>query len=265
MGADLRLDHVVILVRDLDTAIAEWTELGFTVVRGGAHEGSPTHNALIALADGSYLELIARRPGTAGTPPGLAERLLRLEPDEGLADYALLSDDLSATVRAAQERELDLRGPVAMGRTRPDGQEIAWELGFPPTLDLPFLIRDVTPRTFRVPGGAATEHANGAIGVEQIMIEVPDLAQSITHYRALLGTEPAPWTEGDAGPTEFTMIGATPRSSLHPDEFQQLLQQETGAADGAERAAPAQRAPRPVWPNACCAWNPTRAWPTSPS
>lgn len=236
MGADLRLDHVVILVRDLDTAIAEWTDLGFTVVRGGAHEGSPTHNVLIALADGSYLELIARRPGTEGTPPGLAERLLRLEPDEGLADFALLSDDLNAIAQAAHRRGLDLLGPVAMGRTRPDGQQIAWELGFPPTLDLPFLIRDVTPRALRVPGGVATEHANGATGVEQILIEVPDLEQGIARYRALLGTDPVPWEPVDLGPTEFTIV-ATPLSLADPDEFEQLMHQWTTAPSEAERAA----------------------------
>src|SRR2546430_17587272 len=52
------LDHVVIMVPDLEAAIRDYTELGFTVVRGGSHP-TGTHNALIAFPDGAYVELIA--------------------------------------------------------------------------------------------------------------------------------------------------------------------------------------------------------------
>ena len=49
------IDHLVIMVRDLGAAIRDYSELGFTVVPGGSHP-TGTHNALIAFADGSYLE-----------------------------------------------------------------------------------------------------------------------------------------------------------------------------------------------------------------
>ncbi|TMJ30929.1 MAG: VOC family protein, partial [Alphaproteobacteria bacterium] len=52
------IDHLVIMFPDLETAIRDYTELGFTVVRGGSHP-TGTHNALIAFADGAYVELIA--------------------------------------------------------------------------------------------------------------------------------------------------------------------------------------------------------------
>ncbi len=55
----LPLDHVVIAILDLEAAIADYTALGFQVLRGGDHPGRPTHNALVVFADGSYLELIA--------------------------------------------------------------------------------------------------------------------------------------------------------------------------------------------------------------
>ena len=52
------IDHLVVVVPDLDTAIANYTALGFTVVPGGRHPiGS--HNALIAFEDGAYIELLA--------------------------------------------------------------------------------------------------------------------------------------------------------------------------------------------------------------
>jgi catechol 2,3-dioxygenase-like lactoylglutathione lyase family enzyme len=64
----LPLDHVVILVAELERAIADYTTLGFTVQRGGTHAGGSTHNALVGFADGSYLELIAFLRRTAGAP-----------------------------------------------------------------------------------------------------------------------------------------------------------------------------------------------------
>ena len=52
------IDHLVVVVPDLEAGIAAYEGLGFTVVRGGRHPVG-THNALMAFADGSYMELIA--------------------------------------------------------------------------------------------------------------------------------------------------------------------------------------------------------------
>jgi catechol 2,3-dioxygenase-like lactoylglutathione lyase family enzyme len=48
-----RLDHLVILVRDLDQAVREYDVLGFTVTPGGEHTDGLTRNALIPFRDGS--------------------------------------------------------------------------------------------------------------------------------------------------------------------------------------------------------------------
>jgi hypothetical protein len=61
------VDHFVVVVADLETAIRNYTTAGFTVVRGGRHNIG-THNALIAFADGSYLELIAFLNPAGGHP-----------------------------------------------------------------------------------------------------------------------------------------------------------------------------------------------------
>ena len=52
------IDHIVIAVPDLAVASRNYEALGFTVVPGGRHPVG-THNALIAFADGAYIELIA--------------------------------------------------------------------------------------------------------------------------------------------------------------------------------------------------------------
>ena len=54
-----RLDHLVILVDDLDLAAADYERLGFAVTLGGEHADGLTRNALIPFDDGSYFELVS--------------------------------------------------------------------------------------------------------------------------------------------------------------------------------------------------------------
>jgi hypothetical protein len=49
------IDHVLIAVEDLDLAIEVYEQLGFQVLRGGDHPKMGTSNALVPLADGTYL------------------------------------------------------------------------------------------------------------------------------------------------------------------------------------------------------------------
>ncbi len=205
------IDHVVILVADLATAQLDYTTLGFTVVPGGEHVGGLTHNALIAFADGTYLELLAFRRDPADVDPATVNALTRRwlgrrAAGEGLLDCALRPTAIAADVAAAATRGLALDGPVPGGRRRPDGQEVAWELAIPETSDLPFLCGDVTSRDLRVPGGTAREHANGVIGVAGLTIAVGDLAVATGLYAALLGR---PASAVGAGATDFPLAGAT--------------------------------------------------------
>jgi catechol 2,3-dioxygenase-like lactoylglutathione lyase family enzyme len=179
------IDHIVILVHDLDAAIRDYTTLGFTVVPGGEHAGGASRNALIAFSDGSYLELIAFANNTVPeTHP-----FYRPQNREGLVTYALLPTDSEADITAARERGLHLDGPSPGGRLRPDGQRIEWQTARPPTHDLPFLCGDVTPRDLRVPSGPAHEHVNGATGISALGVVVSDIEQSRQRYSALLGPD----------------------------------------------------------------------------
>jgi Glyoxalase-like domain len=54
-----RLDHLVILVEELEGTIAGYEELGFRVTPGGEHADGLTCNALVLFADGTYLEIVA--------------------------------------------------------------------------------------------------------------------------------------------------------------------------------------------------------------
>ena len=179
------IDHVVIAVRDLATASADYAEAGFTVTPGGEHTGGVTHNALISFDDGAYFELIAFRnpdqPQDHRWWPLFAK-------GEGLVDFALLSDDLVKEADRLNAAGLSAE-PRDGGRLRPDGQRIAWRsfnLQSTPATRLPFVIEDVTPRDLRVPGGPATSHANGVAGVAGVIVVVADLARSAPAFAALL-------------------------------------------------------------------------------
>jgi hypothetical protein len=56
----MRIDHVIYGAADLDVAAARVeADLGLTAVGGGRHDGVGTHNRVVPLTDGSYLELLA--------------------------------------------------------------------------------------------------------------------------------------------------------------------------------------------------------------
>jgi hypothetical protein len=172
------LDHVVRVVPDLRTAIDDHRRRGFTVTPGGEHADGQTHNALISFADGSYLELVAFRDLERSRD----HRWWKHAAGGGLADFALLSDDLASDLVALSE--LALGPPTEGGRTRPDGVVLRWRTArlTPP---LPFLIEDVTPRELRVPGGTAARHANGATRVGTLVVGARDLGLTERRYAVL--------------------------------------------------------------------------------
>jgi catechol 2,3-dioxygenase-like lactoylglutathione lyase family enzyme len=195
MSADtrLRLDHIVIAVGDLAQTMADFRALGFTVLAGGEHAGRTSHNALVVFADGAYLELIAWRA------PAQNERWYRVQAahGDGLVDFALLPHDTATALAQAQARGLaTLTGPLDGQRLCPDGVQLLWQTARHATPDLPFLCGDITPRGLRVPEGDVRVHANGALGVDRVVVAVHDLDASLARYEALLG--PAAWTPGPA-------------------------------------------------------------------
>ena len=182
----LELDHVVIAVLDLDAAIQDYRALGFTVRRGGIHANRATHNALITFADATYLELLA----ATGEPPvaGMIDFGVLLDQGEGLAGFALRSDDLDAETARLRADGFAV-GEVIPGERRcEDGTVLRWKLAQLDGGFAPFLIQDVTPREGRIPSDpAVTTHPNRAVGLRCIEIAVRDTAAARDRYARLLG------------------------------------------------------------------------------
>jgi catechol 2,3-dioxygenase-like lactoylglutathione lyase family enzyme len=181
------IDHIVIAVRDLDAASRDFAEAGFTVVPGGKHKTGLSHNALIAMQDGTYFEIIAfLDPDNPDSGPW--SETLR-ESGEGLVDFALRTDDLDREVESLRMNGLEPIGPTPGGRVRPDGQRIDWRTIRFEDASLPFYCHDETPRELRVPGGEEAVHANGVTGVASISIPVSDVVEAGLVYRQLTGLD----------------------------------------------------------------------------
>jgi hypothetical protein len=95
----VRIDHVIYGTADLDLAAARAEEvLGLSAVAGGRHEGIGTHNRIVPLGDGSYIELLAvADPDEAkGSAIGAALQAA-IARGEGLLGWAVAVEDLGPT------------------------------------------------------------------------------------------------------------------------------------------------------------------------
>lgn len=186
------IDHLVIISADLEKAIADAGQAGFTVVAGGTHKDGNTHNALIAFKDGSYIELIAPTSGIEGKTHRWFPRLAK---GEGLVDLCLASDDLEADADRIRKHGRLYSEPQDNGRERLDGVELRWKGSMPPgpvgETGWPFLIEDVTPRENRVSNDPQeTTHENGALGIAGVTILTHNLAAATEDFATITGREP---------------------------------------------------------------------------
>jgi catechol 2,3-dioxygenase-like lactoylglutathione lyase family enzyme len=183
-----RLDHLVILVRDLDRAARDYGDLGFAVTPGGEHADGLTHNALIPFRDGSYLELVAFLDPDDSRDNIWGWRQF-LSSGGGLIDYCVASGDLGAEARRLEGLGFDVAGPAEGGRRLPGGVEIRWRVARirQDGRVLPFLIEDLTPRSARVPSGPPAEHPNGATGISRLEIAAPDAGGAARTLAAMIG------------------------------------------------------------------------------
>lgn len=191
-----RFDHAVIAVGDLDRAIDAYRELGFEVVPGGRHENRGTHNALVRFG-ADYLELLAvynLHQARESGPNGRALVEFTRGRDGGLVGYALATDNIESEAVRLREAGLELVGPFAMRRERPDGREITWRLLVPVDVPWrrrwPFFIQWDEPDEVRLSGEEAGAHPNGVRTVAGVSVVVRDLDEASELYSILFGAEP---------------------------------------------------------------------------
>jgi catechol 2,3-dioxygenase-like lactoylglutathione lyase family enzyme len=196
------IDHIVILVDDLETAISDYAALGFTVVRGGRHPIG-THNALVGFSDGSYLELLAfyePRPEQRWWPA--------LQRGGGLVDFCMATDDLRTDMEALRRAGVAMSDLFPLSRQRPDGYTVRWVLSVPGddfARAMPFLIQDETPLDERIP--AERRHANRVTGVASLTCVTPDTASAQRRFAGVFrqAARPIVRDDLDAAGVRFTV------------------------------------------------------------
>ena len=195
----LGIDHLVIAVRDPDAAAAELErDVGLAFTGGGRHEAMGTFNRLAFLGD-TYLELIGvfdrglvASPATF--PVGRTSMAMLDAGHEGLATYALATDDVAGDAMRLRAGGSPIGEPVAGSRIRPDGDVVRWATAFPPLGpdQPPFLIEHEYAGAewgdeARVARAAFLHPVGGRVRVTALELPVPDPPAAAEAYGRVLG------------------------------------------------------------------------------
>lgn len=125
------LDHIVIAAETLAVGVeAVEAALGVALAPGGEHEKMGTHNRLLSLGPGVYLEVIAVNPDAP--PPGQARwyNLDRFSGPPKLTNWAVRTDDLKAALAVAPD---GIGVPISFARG-----DYLWQMAVPRDGRLPF-------------------------------------------------------------------------------------------------------------------------------
>lgn len=188
------VDHLVIVVPDVQSAIAQYTRLGFHVYETGALEGTGTRSAIV-YHETQHLELVA----VEDPERARADLTAYAAAGGGLRWIVLASDDLAADVAAMRGRGVEVTDPMPRARTTPSGTRLEWLLATLVGEDAPPLVfvqhlSDLEARQRQVPERAP--HPNGILGIERIYIAGTNLDGMVEAYSRVLGGPPPTTQDG---------------------------------------------------------------------
>lgn len=139
-----RIDHLVYATPDLAAGVERVERLlGVRAAPGGQHPGAGTRNALIALGESVYLELIGPDPDQ---PQSSGPRRFGIDDLKApkLVTWAAKGTDLDSLVDSAKHNGVVLGQVQSGSRRRPDGVLLSWRLTVSPALTfdgiIPFFI-----------------------------------------------------------------------------------------------------------------------------
>lgn len=172
----MELDHIAVAGATLDAATAHVEQaLGTALQAGGEHDVFHTHNRLLGLADGLYLEAISINPAA---PRPLRPRWFDLDRFGGaprLTNWICRCDDLDA---ALAELPDGFGAPVSLRRG-----DLAWRMAVPASGILPF--DNCAPALIQWDGDAHPAERLTASGLRLAALEIshPD-APDLEHLLA---------------------------------------------------------------------------------
>jgi len=183
------LDHVIVLVQDVEAATRTYARLlGRTPSWQGEHPGQGTANALFRL-ENTYLELLAPEgPGALGDL--LRARLAAA--GEGPLGFALATADADACAAALRARGLAAADPAAgLGRDEPSGAWRRWRNVLLPADAargiLVFAIEHLSPPDLLPPAQPLGAPETAVAGVDHVVVRSDAPEAAIAFYRDALG------------------------------------------------------------------------------
>ena len=119
-----QVDHILLGIDDLDRGMAQFEKMtGVRPVQGGKHPRG-THNALVSLGEGTYLEILAVQPGVA--PPKEYEGLKQLHSLTPIG-WAVSSKDSTQLRNRLTSAGMAVTESSAGSRTTPVGTKLSWQ------------------------------------------------------------------------------------------------------------------------------------------
>ncbi|MFC3452578.1 VOC family protein [Amycolatopsis speibonae] len=190
----LRCSHVLCRVDDVDSAVSDLIDLGFSVEWGSVQEKAC--NAFIWFSEGPFIEFFEfpsllgrlRWPVSAVFGRGMGNRIAKWAADgHGWRDVALETDDidLKGTRTQLKARGLSVSRRFRNSRTGPDGRQVRYQVIAPRSAALPFVVSAYDPPQ----RPDAITHPNGATGVNAVYFGLRP--EHRADYGRLVG--PDPW------------------------------------------------------------------------
>lgn len=204
----IRFDHLVVAARTLEEGVA-WVEAltGASMGPGGKHAAMSTHNRLLSLGPGRFLEVIAIDP--AAPPPGRARwfeldhpaTAARLARGPALVHWVIRAEDLEGAIEAS-----GATGTEVLALSRGDYR---WRIGVPP--DGRLALQGVAPTVIRWEGPHPAERLPDAgCHLERLALGHPAAAGLLRRLRAA-GLDPGDPVEADASAAGLRARIRTPR------------------------------------------------------
>lgn len=182
----MKIDHVSIAWSDLAFLQTAFESTGLKTDYGGVHSNGVTHMSILGFNDGSYIELISVQKLGQSSPSWGKQ----VAGNGGPCAWAVRVDDLSDEVERIKRLGIRTIGPADYNRKRPDGVLVEWQLAFigedEPGATLPFLIKDRTPRGYRVRPSASVSSTE-LVGVARVILAAKDLEDVVALFQRVYG------------------------------------------------------------------------------
>ncbi|EAR23267.1 hypothetical protein NB231_15643 [Nitrococcus mobilis Nb-231] len=188
----LSCSHVLLWVRDLHQAVADFRALGFHV--DYATDRKKAQHAHIWFCRGPVIELLTtpsnaryfKWPIDLMAGRGAGERMVRWGCEgEGFCDVAVVVEGNPKKVSAELKRSgIAIGRFVPWRRTRPDGQRVHFRFAYPRQSRLPFVVTPYEPPQHP----ARVRHANGATALRHVRMGARVEDSDRLHH--LVGADP---------------------------------------------------------------------------